>query len=73
MHTQRRDERGDATPAIIAIVVAVLGMAGILFEDFGLDNGSRGNGNARKITTAAVSRAGATEIPSKPPAGQPAS
>ena len=72
MHAQIKNERGDATPAIIAIVVAVLGVAGILFEDFGPGNGSRGSGNARKFTAAAVSRAGAIEIPSKPPAGQSA-
>jgi hypothetical protein len=73
MHAQRKDERGDATPAIIAIVVAVLGMAGILFEDFGPGNSSRGSGNASMNTAAAVFRAGAIEIPSEPPAGRSAS
>ena len=42
MHAQRKDSRGDAVPAIIAMVVAVLGMAGIFFEDFG-------SGTVRKI------------------------
>jgi hypothetical protein len=73
MHAQRKDSRGDAVPAIIAMVVAVLGMAGIFFEDFGSGNGSQDSGDARMITGAALSRAGAVEIPSEPPAGQPAS
>jgi hypothetical protein len=69
MHAQRKDSRGDAMPAIIAIAVAVLGMAGILFEDLGPGNGSQDSGNAGIITGAAVSRAGAIEIPSALPAG----
>jgi hypothetical protein len=73
MHPQKNEKRGDAIPVKIAIVVAVLGIAGILFQDLDLDNGSRGHGNARTITAAAVSRAGAIEIPSGSPAGQPAS
>jgi hypothetical protein len=73
MHAQRKAERGDATPAIIAIVVAVLGMAGILFEDFGPGNVSQDSGSARMITAAAVPRAGAIEIPSGPTAGRSAS
>jgi len=73
MLTQRNHRRGDATPPIVAIIVAVLGVAGILFEDFGPDNGSPDGGNARMITSAAVSRAGAIEIPSGRPAGQSAS
>jgi hypothetical protein len=60
-------------PAIIAIIVAVLGMAGILFEDFGSDNGAQGSDNARMTTDAAVARAGAIEIAPEPPAGQSAS
>jgi hypothetical protein len=73
MHAQRKDRRGDATPVIAAVIVAVVGTAGILFNDFGPGNGSQGSGNARMITAAAVSRAGAIEIPSEPPAGQSAS
>jgi hypothetical protein len=73
MHAQRKDNRGDAIPATIAIVVAVLGMAGIVFEDFGPSNGSQHGGTARMITDAAVFRAGAIEIPSEPPAGRSAS
>jgi hypothetical protein len=46
---------------------------GILLNDFGPGNGSQGSGNARMITAVAVSRAGAIEIPSEPPAGRSAS
>jgi len=73
MHTRREDRRGDAIPAIVTVIVAVVAMAGILFNDFGPGNGWQDSGNARMITAAAVSRAGATEIPSEPPAGQSAS
>ena len=73
MHAQRNDSRSDAIPAIVAIVVAVLGIAGILFEDFSPGNGSQDSGRARMITSAAVSRAGAIEIPSGPTAGRSAS
>ena len=73
MHAQRNDSRGDAIPVIIAIIVAVLGIAGVLFEDFSPGNGSQDSRSARMITSAAVSRAGAIEIPSEPTAGQPAS
>jgi len=73
MHAQEKDRRGDLTPVIVTVIVAVVGMAGILFNDFGPGNGSQGSGSARMITAAAVSRAGAIEIPSEPPAGQSAS
>jgi hypothetical protein len=73
MHAQRKDERRDATPAILAIVATVLGVAGTLFEDFGPGNGSRGSGNASMNTAAAVFRAGAIEILSEPPTGRSAS
>jgi hypothetical protein len=73
MHAQEKDRRGGLTPVIVTVIVAVVGMAGILFNDFGPGNGSQGSGNARMITAAAVSRAGAIEIPSEPPAGQSAS
>jgi hypothetical protein len=68
MHTQRKDRRGDFIPAIVAIIVAVVGTAGILLNDFGPQgNDSHGSGNARMVTAAAVARAGAIEIPSEPP------
>ena len=68
MHAQRNERRGDVIPAIVTVIVAVVAMAGILFNDFGPSNDSHGSGNAR--TAAAVSRAGAIEIPSEPPDGQ---
>jgi len=54
---------------LIAVIVAVVGQAVILLNDFGPGNASQASGNARTITAAAVSRAGAIEIPSQPPAG----
>jgi hypothetical protein len=73
MHAQRRDRRGDlipTTPAIVTLIVAAVGTAGILI-DFGAGNDSQqGGGNPRMITAAAVSRAGAIEIPSEPTAGR---
>jgi len=73
MHAQRQDRRGDVIPAIVTVFVAVVAMVGIFITDFGPGSGSQGNGNARMITAAAVSRASATEIPSETPAGQSAS
>ena len=63
MHAQRK------IPILVAAVVAVVGQTVVLFNDFGLSNNSQDSGNARMITAAAVSRAGATEIPSPLPAG----
>ena len=63
MHAQRK------IPVLVAAIVAVTGQAVVLFSDFGPGNASEASGNARMITAAAVSRAGATEIPSAPPAG----
>jgi hypothetical protein len=64
MQTQRK------VPILIAAIVAVVGQTVVLFNDFGPGNDSQGSGNARMITAAAVSRAGAIEIPSAPPAAQ---
>jgi hypothetical protein len=65
---QRKDPRGDLIPVIVTVFVAVAGTAGILLNNFGSGNDSQGSGDARTITAAAVSRAGAIEIPSEPPA-----
>jgi hypothetical protein len=54
---------------LVAALVAVVGTAVILFNDFNPDNDPQGRANARIITAAAVSRAGAVEIPSEPPDG----
>jgi hypothetical protein len=59
-------------PAIVIAIIAVVATAGAVLNDFSPGNGSQGNGNARMITAAALSRAGAIEIPSQP-AGQSAS
>jgi hypothetical protein len=55
---------------LVTAFVAVVGTAVILFNDFGPGNDSQGSGNARMITAAAVSRAGAIQIPSQPTAGR---
>jgi hypothetical protein len=64
MHPQRK------VPVLVTAFVAVVGTAVILFNDFGPGNDSQGGGNARMVTAAAVSRAGAIQIPSQPPAGR---
>jgi hypothetical protein len=63
MHAQRK------IPILVAAVVAVVGQTAVLLNDFGPGNNSQGGGNASMITASAVSRAGATEIPSALPAG----
>jgi hypothetical protein len=73
MRAQRKDRRRDLIPVIVAAIVAVVGQTVILFNDFGAGNDSHGGGNARMITAAVVSRAGAIEIPSEAPAGRPVS
>jgi hypothetical protein len=73
MQAQRKDRRSDLIPMIVAAFVAVIGQTVILFNDFGPGNDSQGSGSARMITAAAVSRAGAIEISSEPPAGRPVS
>jgi hypothetical protein len=63
MYAQRK------TPVLVAAIIAVMGQAVILLNDFGPGNASQASGNATMVSAAAVSRAGATEIPSAPPAG----
>jgi hypothetical protein len=53
---------------VIAAVVAVVGQAAILFNDFGAGMNSDDSRSAGMITAAAVTKAGAIEIPSQPPA-----
>ena len=60
--------RSGSISVIVAAIVAVVGQAAILLNDFGPGDDSLGNGSARMITAAEVSRAGATEFPSEPPA-----
>ena len=73
MHAKRKDRRGDPIPLIVAVFVAVMGQTLVLFNDFGAGIDSQVSGNATMITAAAVSRAGAIEIPSEPPAARPVS
>jgi len=73
MHTQTKYRRGDLRPAMIAALVAIGGIAAILFGDLGPSNASQDSGTARMITAAAVSRAGAIEIPSELSAAPPTS
>ena len=73
MHAKRKDRRGDPIPLIGAVFVAVMGQTVVLFNDFGAGIDSQVSGNATMITAAAVSRAGAIEIPSEPPAARPVS
>jgi len=70
MSAQRKDRRGKLTPVLIAVIVAVVAQTAVLVDDFGASNNSRDRGNAKMITAAAVSKAGAIEIPSEPTAGQ---
>jgi hypothetical protein len=71
MDVQRVDKRGDLMPAMVTVIIAVVCTAVTLIIDFGPGDGSAGSDNAR-ITTAAVARAGAIEIPPGPPARRPA-
>ena len=71
MQTQRKDRRSGLKPVILAAIVAVVGQTVILFNDLGAGNDSQGRGNARMITAAVMSGAGAIEIPSESPAGRP--
>jgi hypothetical protein len=68
MHDQEKEPA--VIPPIVTLIVAVVGTAGILLNDFGPGNASQGSSNAGMITAAAVSRVGAIEIPSEPPAGR---
>jgi hypothetical protein len=56
-HMQRHSA---VVPVIVALVVAIVGQGIVLFGDFGPDMHPLGTG---MITAAAVSRAGAVEIP----------
>jgi hypothetical protein len=54
---------------LVAALVAVVGTAVILFNDFSPDQDSQGRANARIITAAAVSKVGAIQLPSELPSG----
>jgi hypothetical protein len=59
-------DRRSAIPVIVALIVAIVGQAIILFGDFGPRNYPPNSGNGM-ITAAALARAGAVEIPTAPP------
>jgi hypothetical protein len=73
MDVQGKDRRGGWVPVTVALFVAIAGQTVVLFNDFGPGHHSRASASARMITAAAVSRAGAIQIPSEPPARQPVS
>jgi hypothetical protein len=72
MYAQRKGQRA-WVPVTVALFVAIAGQTVVLFDDFGSGHHSRASASARMITAAAVSRAGAIQIPSEPPARQPVS
>jgi hypothetical protein len=59
----RRQTRVQISPAMIAVIVAVVGQAAILLNDFGPGNHPPVND---AVTVAAVRKAGAIEIPEGP-------
>jgi hypothetical protein len=59
----RRRTRVQISPAMIAVIVAVVGQAAILLNDFGSGNHQQSND---AVTVAAVRKAGAIEIPEGP-------
>ena len=69
VHAKTKNRRDDLIPVIVTVIVAVVGMAGIL-NNLRPGNDSQDSDKARMITSAAVSRVGAIEIPSEPPAGR---
>ena len=71
MDAQRNDRRSNLTFAIAAALAALVGQAGILFDDFGAGNNSQQSDSARMITAAAVSKASAVETWPEPAAGRP--
>ena len=66
MSVRRNGKREGATPVIVAGVVAAVGIATILFKDFGPDSNSLGSGDGM-ITASALARAGAFALPTEPP------
>jgi hypothetical protein len=65
MQVRRKDRLGDWIPALLIAIIAVVCTAGVALDVFSL-NDSRSSSDARMITAAALSRAGAIEAPSEP-------
>jgi hypothetical protein len=55
-----------ATPVIIALIVAVAGIAILLNMDFGASTAVRNDDGLSKISLAAIANAGATVAPTVP-------
>jgi hypothetical protein len=53
------------SPAFAAAIVAVASTVAILLDDLGPSHAPQDKGTARMVTAAAVSKAGAIEIPSE--------
>jgi len=66
---ETKSRRGDLIPVVVTLIVAVAGATGIL-SNLRPGKNSPDSVSARMVTAAAVSRAGAIEIPSETPAGQ---
>src|SRR5882757_8299853 len=66
MSVHRKGKREGATPVIVVGVVAAVGIATILFKDFGPGSNSLGSGDGM-ITASALARAGAFALPTEPP------
>jgi len=73
MDTQSKDLRGDLRPVVITAIIAIGATTGILLNDFSPGSATQDSSTARMVTAAAISRAGAIQIPSEPPAGSLAS
>jgi len=73
MKAQEERHRSGSISVMVAAIVAVISQTAILLNDFGSGNDLRGNGSAKIITAAAVSRADAIETPSEPLGEQPES
>jgi hypothetical protein len=73
MRTRDKAGSGDLAPAIVALIIAVAGLAGMLLDGFGPGMGSPTGSDAGRTTADAVSRAGAILTPSVSPADRSAS
>jgi len=69
LNPETKSRRVDLIPVVVTLIVAVVGATGI-FTNLHSGKNSPDSVSARMVTAAAVSRAGAIEIPSETPAGQ---
>ena len=66
MQVRRKDLRADGIPALLTAIIAVVSTAGIALNVLVSLGDTQADSNARMITAAALSRAGAIEVPSGP-------